>query len=242
MKTILRAAISVLLLAPTLAFAAYNDVSLTTDTVITVGSYSLNVSGSTAVIQSIVVNGSTFAVTMLPNSSFAVTSSDKVNFNFDIPAPITQVFSCASSYSSLSISNVSTTVTLTITPTGTCSTSSSSSSSGGGGGAIYGGGGGGGGGYSPPATPSTTKTPSPPAPSGAPTFSGEFGLGAKGADVITLQSFLEAKGLLTIPKGIAKGYFGALTKKALQAYQKSHGINQTGYLGPKTRAAIASGK
>ncbi len=57
-----------------------------------------------------------------------------------------------------------------------------------------------------------------------------------------LQNFLEAKGFLTIPKGIATGYYGALTKKAVQAYQKAHGINTTGYIGPKTRAAIAAGK
>ena len=85
------------------------------------------------------------------------------------------------------------------------------------------------------------------APSGLPVavggivFSGEFGVGARGIDVVALQTYLEGKGFLTMPPGIAKGTFGAVTRKALQAYQKSLGISQTGYLGPKTRAAIAAG-
>ncbi len=71
------------------------------------------------------------------------------------------------------------------------------------------------------------------------TFSTNLTVGSRGADVVALQSFLEAKGLLTIPAGTAKGYFGGMTKKALAAYQSMKGITPAaGYFGPITRAAV----
>ena len=124
-----------------------------------------------------------------------------------------------------------------------------------GGGGSTGGGGGGGGGGSPVVTTTvttpaqtTTTTPAPTttsapsttttAPSAGSALSSEFGLGATGTDVVTLQNFLEGKGLLTMPAGIAKGTFGALTRTAVRAYQSSVGISATGYIGPKTLSAI----
>ncbi len=89
----------------------------------------------------------------------------------------------------------------------------------------------------------TTTTPVNPPTTSNPTSGSlktDFGVGSKGSEVIILQSFLEAKGFLKMPPGVAKGSFGNLTKIALQAYQKSQGINSTGYVGPKTRAAINS--
>ena len=41
-----------------------------------------------------------------------------------------------------------------------------------------------------------------------------------------------------MPAGVSKGYYGALTRTAVRAYQKSKGISQTGYIGPLTRAAV----
>ena len=245
MKKILRYVFAVsLFLLPALALAASNDVSLTTSAVISVGGFSLNISGATASVQSIVVRSSNFDVTLLPGSSIAITSIDKKNFNFDISAPITQTFSCGSSSSTLTVSAVSATVTLTITPTGTCGVAVVAANAGNGA-AI---GGGGGGGYvAVLTTPSTNTGSSPTSTSGASgstgsVFSGDFGMGAKGDSVIKLQTFLEGKGFLKLPKGATKGLYGAMTKKAVKAYQKSKGIGQTGYLGPKTRAAIAAEK
>ena len=57
-----------MLLSPLLAFAAYNNVSLTTAAVVSVGGYTLDVSGSTAALQSITVNGSSFSVTLASGS------------------------------------------------------------------------------------------------------------------------------------------------------------------------------
>jgi peptidoglycan hydrolase-like protein with peptidoglycan-binding domain len=59
--------------------------------------------------------------------------------------------------------------------------------------------------------------------------------------VANLQTFLEAKGFLTMPAGTAAGYFGGLTKQALIAFQKSVGLPDSGYCGPMTRAAINGG-
>ncbi len=65
-------------------------------------------------------------------------------------------------------------------------------------------------------------------------------VGSRGADVVALQSFLESKGLLSMPAGVAKGYFGGLTKTAVRAYQASKGLPTTGFFGPMTRAAVAA--
>jgi hypothetical protein len=71
------------------------------------------------------------------------------------------------------------------------------------------------------------------------TFSSNLTIGSRGADVVALQTFLESKGLITMPAGVAKGYFGALTRTAVKAYQSMKGITPAaGYVGPITRAAI----
>ena len=70
-------------------------------------------------------------------------------------------------------------------------------------------------------------------------YSTNLTVGSRGADVVALQSFLVAKGVLTIPAGTAMGYFGGLTKSALAAYQSMKGITPAaGYFGPITRAAV----
>lgn len=71
------------------------------------------------------------------------------------------------------------------------------------------------------------------------TFSSNLTIGSRGADVVALQTFLESKGLITMPAGVAKGYFGALTRTAVKAYQSMKGITPAaGYFGAITRAAV----
>ena len=41
--------------------------------------------------------------------------------------------------------------------------------------------------------------------------------------------------------GPINGIFGPLTKAAVKRFQAAHGIPQTGYVGPKTRAALNQG-
>ncbi len=64
--------------------------------------------------------------------------------------------------------------------------------------------------------------------------------GSEGNDVVALQNILEAKGFLKMPAGIAKGYFGNATMKALMQYQTSVGLEAVGYAGPGTRAALST--
>src|SRR3989338_55919 len=257
-KFLLSSSIAALLL-PALALAAYNDVTVASDTIVTANGVSVTVSGTTAVIESIVVGASSFTVTLLPGSYIEVQSTDRKVIATDAPAGFIVTDTCSATASTLKLSSTISTGSMTITPSAsTCSgnatgnsttivsTGSGSGSSGGGGG------GGGGGGYTPPAatTPTATTpaaaTPAPPAtpatPAAATPASGsltsDFGVGAENKSVETLQTLLESKGFLTMPAGVSKGYYGALTRTAVRAYQKSKGISQTGYIGPLTRAAV----
>ena len=92
-----------------------------------------------------------------------------------------------------------------------------------------------------PAT--TTQTPSTSgSPAAVPSvqFSRPLKLGSSGTDVAALQNFLEAKGLLKVPAGVAKGYFGPATRHAAMKYQESIGLEAVGSVGPGTRAKLNS--
>ena len=60
--------------------------------------------------------------------------------------------------------------------------------------------------------------------------------GSKGAEVERLQAFLIEKGFLVLPQGVAKGYYGKVTKMAVVKFQKENGVHATGFFGPLTRA------
>jgi hypothetical protein len=71
------------------------------------------------------------------------------------------------------------------------------------------------------------------------TFTRDLTLGSTGADVVSLQTFLESRNFLTMPVGVSKGYFGGLTQGSLARYQASVGIvPAVGYFGPITRSNI----
>lgn len=70
-------------------------------------------------------------------------------------------------------------------------------------------------------------------------FQSNLGIGSAGDDVVSLQALLEASGFLTMPAGVAKGYFGPLTKRALSAYQAEVGLPATGFFGPMTRGKVS---
>ena len=71
-------------------------------------------------------------------------------------------------------------------------------------------------------------------------FHKSLGIGSRGNDVIVLQSALEQKGLLIIPQGVAKGFFGTLTRGAVVKYQSSTSLPTVGVFGPLTRAKLIS--
>ena len=63
-------------------------------------------------------------------------------------------------------------------------------------------------------------------------------MGSSGTDVVSLQTVLEDKGYLMIPKGVARGYFGALTKVALMKLQASYNVPETGSVDQLTNLII----
>lgn len=69
-------------------------------------------------------------------------------------------------------------------------------------------------------------------------FHRSLGIGANGLDVEVLQTALEQKGFLLMPKGIMKGYFGSLTSAAVAKYQASTDLPSVGVFGPLTRAKL----
>lgn len=71
-------------------------------------------------------------------------------------------------------------------------------------------------------------------------FSRSLSVGTQGIDVEVLQVILEQKGLLIIPAGVAKGYFGSLTQEAVIKYQKKSNLPSVGVFGPLTKAKLIS--
>ena len=151
-----RAGILVALFAPALALAAYNDVTLTTDTVISVNGITVNVHASSSVIESMTVDTADFSVTLASGSTFEVNAPNFNRLAYSTNTGLTSDI-CNSGLSLLRYAPTSS-VTVTITPSttlcaasGGSSSSSSSSSS-----------------ASPatqatPATPASTTTPATPA-------------------------------------------------------------------------------
>ena len=130
------------MLLPALAFAAYNDVSLDNTVVLTVNSITLNVSGSAAAIESIVVNPTNFVVTIKNGSSFQVTAPGRESLSASTGYG-QSVSTCNGTESVLgyNLSGTTDTVTVTVVPSTTlCAdaaevgSSSKSDGSGGGGG------------------------------------------------------------------------------------------------------------
>ena len=114
------------------AFAAYDDVSLTTDTVLSVNGITLNVSGSSAVIESIAVGSTNFTVTLQANA----------NSTFQVTAPSFNVLAtnqqsgistdiCNATQSKLGYTASSSEVIATITPSATLCTNAAADTSGG---------------------------------------------------------------------------------------------------------------
>lgn len=68
-------------------------------------------------------------------------------------------------------------------------------------------------------------------------FTFDLGEGMSGPAVVELQARLRAEGFFTFPTNT--GYFGPITKAAVEAYQRAHGIPFiTGFVGPLTRAEL----
>ena len=254
MKTYLTALLS-FLIAPVLAFGAL-DVTLSESSVVSVGGYSLVVSGS-ANFDSILVDSSSFSIQLSPGASITVTSSDRKAFTTS-PTTYTTSQTCSASQSLVTLAMVSGPVTtVTVTPSSSNCTLSE-------GGIISGGGGGGGGGaptpvytvipgtsssaassvaFSQGATitqtttgQTTTKTIS--TPSGVTiTITKSLKVGSQNSEVKALQQALSQDKTI-YPEGLATGYYGPATRNAIIRFQKKYGIEPVGYVGPLTRKKL----
>ena len=61
--------------------------------------------------------------------------------------------------------------------------------------------------------------------------------GMSGDEVKDLQEFL-ADDSDVYPEGLITGFFGPMTENAVRKFQRKHGIDAVGEIGPKTRARI----
>src|SRR3989344_1223938 len=106
-------------LVPGLAFAAYNDVSLATTTDLSVNSISLDVSGSDATIESLIVGVTNFTVVLQQNSSFKVSASSLNKLGYDVldtvNSPSSSNYICTGSAATLEVSAIAST-TVIVTP------------------------------------------------------------------------------------------------------------------------------
>lgn len=258
--------LTVIFLLPILSFATSNDVTLTTDTILSVGGYTINITGSSAVIQSIVVNATNFTVTLLPGSYIKISSPTYNQLSTDITT-FTTSNNCRTNTSALTLSSSGSSGTVTVTPSAMiCSTTA----------------------------PIPTQFP-PPSGNGAPVgllgqnrqnisnllststslaslqnqiasltlqmnalltqthtkvsgntqnnFVRNLSLNMKGEDVRTLQQFLNTHGFIISTTGTGSlgnetTLFGTLTYKSLKAFQKSVGLPSTGFFGKITRDYI----
>ena len=62
-------------------------------------------------------------------------------------------------------------------------------------------------------------------------------VGSRGAQVTEVQTYL-ANDPALYPQGIVSGYYGNLTREAVMRFQAKYGIQQTGTIGPITRAKL----
>lgn len=70
-------------------------------------------------------------------------------------------------------------------------------------------------------------------------FTSNLTIGSRGDQVTRLQQYLVSSGHLSMPAGVAYGYFGPLTQAALSRFQVAQGISPTaGYFGPLTRTRV----
>lgn len=228
-----------MILMPSGAFAAFNDAVFTTDAIISVNGINLNISGSSAAVGSLTISTSTFSFNLLPGSSLQVTSPTRRALTSDAPANNAITNTCTATESVIGFSSISDTLTVTVTPSATACISESS--------VTYGGS------YFLAPSPSsdflattTLRSSNSPILTNAASglnskdispYNRSLSIGANGADVVSLQTFLESKGLLRL-KGLKKGHFGPLTKKALMKYQKNVGLTPSGIFGAATKIRV----
>ena len=240
------------LLSPAFALAAFDDVSLITDSaLISISSVNLTVQGGNgASVEQIVVNSDSFVPTMPANSYFKVKSTDRRKFTIDPVGSLKITTTCTDTESTLELDNPSSGPSVAPSIGVSSDTCAAGGGGGGGGGSSgggsSGGGGGGGGGPSvvaaaPKSTPvvvsASVATLSPIAVSVSSVFNSDLAKGARNDDVRRLQELL-AKDPSIYADGSATGFYGALTEAAVKKFQAKYSLPQVGRVGPATRAKL----
>lgn len=247
MKKILAVAGALALgLAPGLALAAYNDVSLDSTVVLNIGSIVVDVTGSTNTIESITVDSGSFSVNVQPNSTLKVTAPNLNQLNASFASTIPATITCTGSESSVSFtSNAG--ETITFTPSSTACSDSTSSGSGGGNGAPAGGGGGGASVIVAPIAVGTSKSATT-AQSSSAVAALQAQLNALLAQIAMLKGGPAMAMIGSFAKDLQIGSTGA-DAKSLQMYLNGHGYmvassgagspgNETMKFGGATKAAL----
>ena len=84
-----------------------------------------------------------------------------------------------------------------------------------------------------------TLAPTSNVPSTATSITYALAKGMQNNQVTKLQQIL-ARYPEIYPEGLITSYFGPATERAVQKFQKKHGLEQVGYVGPKTRTLLNS--
>ena len=172
---------ALVLVLPQISHAAADDVTLTTDVVLSVNGATINVSGSSATVETIEVGATSFTVTLADTSTIEITAPDLDQLNASTATD--QTTNTCNSTSSVLKYVATAARTIVITPQGTCT------GSGTGGGSTGGGGSSGGGSPSPASTP-TPVTPLPVTTTPAPTQASAT-TGSVAALLAQLQSLIQ---------------------------------------------------
>ena len=262
MRTLLKTAAVIGLFAPAFAFAAYNDVTLTTDVVLSVNSVSINVSGSSATMETIEVGATSFTATLQSASAMTISAPNLSVTTEPAIGGITAV--CSSGVKTITIPAVSGANTVTVVPSGTACTNDTSSTSSGGGGPVGlvgsgGGGGGGGGGSDSSVIPAPSTPPASTPSSGLSTTQVDAILsllssfGADQATIDNVKLALSGKATTgTVTAAFARNLELGMTGedvKALQQWLNANGYrvassgpgspgNETSKFGGATRSAL----
>src|SRR3990167_3454571 len=114
MRKLIAIGAAVGLLLPSLAFAAADDVTLTTDVVLEVNGITVNISGSSATVESITVGATTFTFVLADTSFIQLTAPNRNQLNPDVETYVTND-TCTSALSKLEFTATGA-ATIVVTP------------------------------------------------------------------------------------------------------------------------------
>ncbi|MBI2086964.1 MAG: peptidoglycan-binding protein [Candidatus Zambryskibacteria bacterium] len=257
MKKLLTSSLVASLLLPGIAFAAYNDVTLTSSTSIQAEGQTINVDGDSNVVESLRVDDGSFTFTLDSNSEVTVKSASNKKLDHNGASAHVVSSICETGNSAIHFKGTADDISITVTPKNTTcpeggGTGGSSSSSSGGGGdattvALV------------PATASREAqiasilkaiaalqaqiaaltggaTAAPTAATGKVIFTSNLSLGSRGGSVKALQQFLNTHGFIIASTGPGSPgneteTFGSLTVQAVRKFQEQYNIAKPGVAG-----------